>query len=173
MLALQADSSPTNLAEIVCCEPTHLGFCDASGIGAGGVWLDPARMCNNLVWRHPWLADISEELVSTTNPNGTITNSDLKLATLFLQEATLIKAVPKTCMSVTCSGSDNTLTAFWSTREALMINPVVAELFCIHALHPKKFLSNPSISSLPGIEIAWVMILPASFFKLTMHFSPI
>ena len=37
VLALQAASQPTHLAEIVRREPTHLGFCDASGLGAGGM----------------------------------------------------------------------------------------------------------------------------------------
>ena len=34
VLALQAASQPTRLAEIVRREPTHLGFCDASGLRA-------------------------------------------------------------------------------------------------------------------------------------------
>ena len=42
-LAFQAESRPTHLPEIVRLEPTHLGFCDAPGLGAGGVWLDPSR----------------------------------------------------------------------------------------------------------------------------------
>ena len=49
-LALQAASRPTHLEEIIHMEPTHLGFCDASGIGAGGVWIGPARRGCNLVW---------------------------------------------------------------------------------------------------------------------------
>ena len=49
-LTLQAESRPTHLAEIIRQEPTHLGFCDASELGAGGVWLDPARTGQNLVW---------------------------------------------------------------------------------------------------------------------------
>ena len=34
-LALQAASSQTHLSEIIRREPTHLGFCDKSGLGAG------------------------------------------------------------------------------------------------------------------------------------------
>ena len=49
----------THLAEIVRCEPTQLGFCDASGLGAGGVWVYPAGNGNNLVWRHPWPEDVT------------------------------------------------------------------------------------------------------------------
>ena len=48
-LALQAASRLTHLAEIVRWEPTHLGFCGALGLVAGGVWLEPARTDQNLV----------------------------------------------------------------------------------------------------------------------------
>ena len=60
-----------------------------------GVWLNLAGTGHNLVWRHPWSADVTAELVLLTNPNGTITNSDLELAVLTLQEATLLDVVPK------------------------------------------------------------------------------
>ena len=36
-LSLQAGSRPTHRAEIVRHEPTHMGFCDASVLGVGGV----------------------------------------------------------------------------------------------------------------------------------------
>ena len=109
-LALQAASRQTHLAEIVRQEPTHLGFSDAPGLGAGGVWLDPARTGQNLVWQLPWPPEIVANLVSATTPQGTITNSDLELATLVLQGATLLEAVPKASMTAPHSGSDNTPT---------------------------------------------------------------
>ena len=40
MLADQTADRPTNLAKIVCRKPTHLGFCNASRLWAGGAWLD-------------------------------------------------------------------------------------------------------------------------------------
>ena len=49
MLTLQASSRPMHLSEIVRREPTHLGFCAASGIGAGGVCLKPTGTGHNLV----------------------------------------------------------------------------------------------------------------------------
>ena len=54
VLALQAASRPMHLSEIVRWETTHLGFCDASGLGLGGMWLDPAMTGQNLDWRLPW-----------------------------------------------------------------------------------------------------------------------
>ena len=144
-LALQAASRTTHLAEIVCREPTHLGFCVMSGLGAVGVWFDPDRTGRNLVWRNPWPPNIIASLVSSTNPQGMITNSNLKLAALNLQEATLLEAVPKACMAAPRSGSDNTPTVSWSTCEASMINLVVEDILCIRALHSRKFFLNPSV----------------------------
>ena len=134
-ITLQSASRPTHLAEIVRQEPIHLGFCDASGLGAGGVWLNPSRTGQNLDWQHPCPPDIIESLVSSTNPQGKITNSNLDLAALVLQEATLLKAVPKAHMRALRPGSDNTHTVSWSTCEASMINLVVSDLLRIRALH--------------------------------------
>ena len=41
---------PRFLAEVVCRFPTALGFCDASGIGAVGVWIYPDGTGKNFVW---------------------------------------------------------------------------------------------------------------------------
>ena len=64
--------------------PTALGFCDASGVGAGGVWIDPDVSGKNFVWRLQWPADIVADLVTWENPAGGITNSDLELAAMVL-----------------------------------------------------------------------------------------
>ena len=90
--------------------------------------------------------------VSSTNPQGTITNSDPNLATLVLQEANLLEAAPKDRMAAPPSGSDNTPTVSWITREAFTTNPVVADLLCIHTLHYRKFFLNSSVFYHPGLE---------------------
>ena len=150
VLTLQAASRPTHLAEIIRQEPTHLGFCDASGIGAGGVWLDPSGRSHNLFWWHPWPAGVTSELVLLTNPHGTITNSYLDLVALVIQEFTLLKAFPKARMAALRSGSGKTPTISWSKRKALMIKPVVADLLRICALHFRILFLNPSVFLSPG-----------------------
>ena len=72
------------------------------------MWFDPARTGQNLVWRLPWPPDIVDNLISSTNTQGKITNSDLELAALVLQEATLLETVPKARMVAPHSGQDNT-----------------------------------------------------------------
>ena len=106
----------------------------------------------DLVWRRPWPADIIANLVSAMNREGTIKNSNLELAALVLHEATLLAAVPGARLAAPRSGSYNTLTISWSTKEASMINPVVTEILRISALHLRKFFINPSVFYHPGIK---------------------
>ena len=115
-----------------------MGFYDTSVLGTGGAWLEPSRMGHNMVWKNPWPADVTAELILTTNPNGTITKSDLELSVLVIQEATFFKAVPKACIDEPISGSDNTPTISWSMNEASTINPVVVDLLRICAFHSKN-----------------------------------
>ena len=79
-----------HLAKIFRWEPTHMGFCDASGIGEGGVWMNPYRSGASLVWRHPWPPNIIAAIIPDRNPEGTLTNSDLEITALVLHEATLL-----------------------------------------------------------------------------------
>ena len=53
-----------------------------------------------MVWNHPWPTEITDEFISKTNPRGNITNLDLKLSTLVLQDDILLSVTPKAVMSV-------------------------------------------------------------------------
>ena len=134
MLTEQTASQPTHLAKIIRRKPTHLGFFNASGLGGGGVWLDPPSLGKDLVWRHPWPEDIISNLVSSKKREGTITNSDMELVGLVLYEATLLAAEPDSSLAAPNSGSDNTPTVSWITKEAPTINPMVAGLLRIRTL---------------------------------------
>ena len=152
MLADQTADRCTHLADIVRHEPTHLGFCEASGLGAGGIWLVWSHSAKDLVWVHPWPAYIIADLFTLTNREGTITNSDLELAALVVHEATLLAAVPEARLAASRSGLDNTPTVSWSTKEASTINPVVADLIRLHTLHLRQFFINRSVIYHPEIK---------------------
>ena len=79
-LAASLRNRPTHLAEIVPQEPTLLGATDAAKVGMGGVFFD--HTSQGFVWRQPFPQEVQDRLVSTTNPEGTITNSDLEHAGL-------------------------------------------------------------------------------------------
>ena len=78
----------TSIAELVPLLPSAEGHHDASGLGAGGVWfpaivhLVPREGFENkpVVWRLKWPQYIIDQLVTSKNLNGTISNSDFELA---------------------------------------------------------------------------------------------
>ena len=80
------------------------------------------------MWRHPCPADIIANLVSSTNREGTITNSDLELDALVLHEATLLAAVLEIRLAAPHSGSDNTPTVSWSTKEASVVSTALCRI---------------------------------------------
>ena len=80
-------SRPTLIAELVPLLASAMGYHDASGEGAGGVWFPHASLSPRgspsgdhshqpIVWRYRWPQDIIDSLVTEANPSGTITNSD-------------------------------------------------------------------------------------------------
>jgi hypothetical protein len=66
----------TGLGEIVPDTPCVIGATDASGLGFGGVFFSTTT--GPIVWRSPISDSIRERLVTHSNPNGDITNSDLE-----------------------------------------------------------------------------------------------
>ena len=79
---------PTHIAELIPLNPCTLGYHDALGLGAGGVWFPTLDLIPRshtehsvpLLWRHSWPPEITSKLITPKNSNGTISNSDLELA---------------------------------------------------------------------------------------------
>ena len=113
--------------------------------------MNPSGSGTSLVWQNPWPPDIIVALISNRNPEGTLTNSYLKIAALVLHEATLLETCPKAKISAYRSGSDNTPTVSWSIQEASTINLVVADLLRVRMLHSRYFFLNPLVFYHPGL----------------------
>ena len=73
--------------EVVQRLPDALRVCDALVLVSGGVWVYPKGDVFRFVFRLACPRDIVEDLVSSSNPSGGITNSDLGLLALVLQES--------------------------------------------------------------------------------------
>jgi hypothetical protein len=113
-------SRPTHVKELVQLTLGYTGYCDASAFGAGGVWFGANQKLDPIVWRVQWPKDVTHAVVSTTNPNGTLTNSDLEMAGVLLQEAVLEAALGPDLMrhAQTAIGCDNSPAVAWTTRMA-------------------------------------------------------
>ena len=141
---------PIYLVELVYPPTSDLGYTDASGLGSGGVWIDPNKDSKNYTWRVQWPSDITQDLVRFTNPEDTITNLDLELAALVFKEAVFGSiSTPLACRTPT-PGSNNTPIVVWTFHEASTINPVVANLLSIRSAHNRLHNIAPSIFYHPG-----------------------
>ena len=116
-LIREAARECTHSRELVPGAAAYRGTLDASGEGAGGVWLPGTESIAPIVWRYQWPPNIVAELITEDNPGGTITNSDLEMAAEVLGWLVLEGCVPLRWKHVgVCS--DNSPTVAWATRWA-------------------------------------------------------
>ena len=149
---------PTRIAELVPLLASAEGHHDASGKGAGGVWfpakhLVPRKGYKNapVLWRLKWPKYIIDKLVTSKNPDGTISNSDLELAGGLLH----LEAIAQ-CFDVrertVLSKTDNLATLFWQRKASATTTKVPAHLLRLFGIHQRlhryvprhDYLSGPS-----------------------------
>ena len=80
----ESTSRLTRCWELVAGWPNFIGVVDTSSHGVGGVIIGELSECPPTVFRLQWPPDITANVISKTNPRGTITNSDLELVGLVL-----------------------------------------------------------------------------------------
>ncbi|KAL7465644.1 hypothetical protein ACHAXS_005969 [Conticribra weissflogii] len=125
-------STPTKCLALIHGPPTVIGVKDASKMGVGGIIIEETAKLSPLVWRFQWTPDIMSLLISDANPDGTITNSDLKCARLLL--LWLIMEWIMDALRVPIEGShvalfsDNSPTVYWVRRSELQGNLVAIYL---------------------------------------------
>jgi hypothetical protein len=102
------------IASLVPRAPHYAGAVDASGLGCGGFWVATTygALPQPIVFREKFPLHIQQQLVSTSNPSGSLTNSDLELSAVALGVAALQDHAP---LSHAClyTASDNTPTVAW------------------------------------------------------------
>jgi hypothetical protein len=64
--------------------PDFVGVVNASSHGVGGIIMGKLLECPPMVFQLQWFLDITANVVSDSNPKGTITNLDLELAGLVI-----------------------------------------------------------------------------------------
>ncbi len=111
-------SNPTKCASLVTAWPDYVGITDASSFGAGGIIIGENKATPLTVFRVQRPADITASIITDSNPTGTLTNNDLKMAGLLF----LWLAIKGTCTDLEGSHvtlfSDNTPTVAWVSRVA-------------------------------------------------------
>jgi hypothetical protein len=124
--------------------PVHEGRVRRREKGLGGVHFVPRPNGDvvPLLWRSQWPTSIASKLVSTSNPMGTITNSELELAATIAQFDVLAQHCDVHSHTVH-NLSDNAATVAWQQKGAASTSGPVAFLHRLHALHQRhhRYLS--------------------------------
>ena len=138
-MATDLASRPTRIAEVVPSTPTHRGCCDAAKSGMGGVWFPSptSKQQHPIVWRTPFPPAIQHQLVSDSNPQGTITNSDLELAGTIAHAAVLTSQhdVRKQTIAIF---SDNTPAVAWGCKASVTTQGPASYLLRTASLHQRQ-----------------------------------
>jgi hypothetical protein len=143
---------PTRLREIVDTDPGSIGASDAAGPGMGGVIFVPTSTdrIHPLLWRAPFPLDVQRDLVSSDNPTGTITNSDLELAGTIAQHDVLVHHVD--CRERTIHTlTDNTPALAWQSKGSTTTTGPPAYLLRLQAIHQRHYRYLPRLAHIPGV----------------------
>ena len=163
-------SRPTRLAELIPLAAAAEGHHNASGAGAGGIWfpsptLKPREGFKNgpVVWRLKWPQFIVDKLVSSDNPDGTISNSDLELAGGLLHLEALAQcfdARERTALSKT----DNLNALFWQRKASSSSDKVPPHLLRLFGIHQRYHRYVPRHDYISGVSNPVADALSRDFF---------
>ncbi len=129
-LATMAHNHPVSLHSLVPLCPTVLGAADASKLGMGGFWL-PATddsMIQPSLWCTPFPVCIQQQLLTTLNPAGTITNSDLELTAVICGVTLAAQQAPAHSHQYSLLAMDNTPALAWLSKGSTTTNKAPAYL---------------------------------------------
>ena len=125
------------------------------GEGMGGAWL-PATTHNTLepiVWHHRFPPDITADLVSDSDPKGTVTNSDLELAGTVAHQDVLVQH--RNCNHRTIHIlNDNVLAVAWRKKGSAPATGPAACLLGVSALHQRHHRFLALTDHMPGVTNA-------------------
>ena len=154
-------SRPTRITELIPLLASAMGYHDASGEGAGGVWfphesLAPRGTASSnshqpIVWRYRWPQDIIDSLVTESNPSGTITNSDLELAGGLSHLDALAQHYvirERTALSKT----NNLVTLYWQRKGSATLEKPPAYLLRLFGIHQRYHRYVPRHDYISGVS---------------------
>ena len=128
---------PTRLQELVPGEPTFIGASDASGLGMGGMcWFSANPGHHPILWRQQFPPKETAALVTSSNPHGAISFSDLELTALIAHKD-ILTSEHDTAEHTLWLATDNMAALSWSTKgSATSVGPR-SYLLRYNALHQR------------------------------------
>ena len=136
VIADSLQARPTRLRELVPGSPAFLGASDACIHGMGGVWFSP-NQSTPILWRQRYPQSVQAALITSAQPRGTISISDLELAAMIAHKDVLARhhdIAERTIWMAT----DNKAALSWSTKGSATSSAARAYLLRLNAFHQRR-----------------------------------
>ena len=157
-------SEPTKCATLVTKWPDYVGITDASSHGIGGIIIGENHAVPPTVFRLEWPKDIQNNIVSFTNPHGTVNNSDLEMAGLLFLWLAMEHVCPTINGAHIALFSDNSPTVHWVQRMASRSSTIAMQLIRALALRLQLMQASPLTPlHIAGVQNAMTDIPSRSF----------
>jgi hypothetical protein len=179
------------VSELVQAPLDYIGYCDASVWEAGGIWFGGQQQLHAVIWRIQWPQDMTNAVISESNPNGMMTNLDLEMAGVLLYKTVLKATIQPTMWAAQMTiGSNNLPAVAWTTRMATCrTSPILYHLLKGFAMcqritsphpqpsitarvSPKLWLMLSLARSLALLPIAFISWISCQVLCFPKHFSP-
>jgi hypothetical protein len=151
-LAHDLGARPTRIAELTPQPESTLGACDAARSGMGGVHFVPSPSGTHvqpILWRARFTPTVVNALVSSSQPLGTITNSDLELAGTIAHHDVLAHYADIREHTIH-NLHDNTPAVFWQRKGSTTTTKAAAYLLRLQSLHQRFYRYVPLHDYIPG-----------------------
>ena len=150
-MAASLAQHPVPIAALVPKAPSYVGAVDASGIGCGGFWTSTnfGHLPQPIAFRWQFPTTIRNQLISSSNPSGNLSNSDLELAAIIAGTA-MLQNHANTSASTLYLASDNTPAVSWCTKGST--SSIGANAYLLRHLAQLTRMDNCSLEivSVPG-----------------------
>jgi len=161
-----ATKDPTPCTDLIPTSPDFIGYCDASKHGTGRVWFGATQNLPPIVWCTKFPLAIQQSLISTTNPHGAISNSNLEMAGLLLHWMVLKSLADLHHAHVTAHCNNLPMVA-WTSHLISSKDTVTAHLLHALTLHMLTCQASPLTPfHLPGTANQMTDFASCSFTTL-------
>jgi hypothetical protein len=147
---------PMRIYELVPGDPSVIGATDASGLGMGGVFFVPtpqstpdAPAYHSYLWRLAFPESVRQQLLTETNPEGTLTNNTLELTGAIGQHDVIASQLDVRELTLH-NVHDNSAALYWSRKGSVSTSGPEAYLLRLQALHQREHGYIPLHDFLPG-----------------------
>ena len=156
---------PVPITSFVPHAPHYLATSDASQDGMGGMWL-PSLLASDkqpTVWRAPFIQEVRNNLVSSSNVMGTTTINEMELAAAVLGHATLLETIPHYRYINTYMGLDNTAAQAWLHHGSTSTTKAPAHILRLLAHYSRSYNATLNSFHVDGTTNTIADLLSRSF----------